>query len=355
MCQPSLQRSVKSTATRFDDTIVRHESWCDALAAAGLLMTPTQLRAFVTVVRHGASKSAAEELGVSEAAISNHIASLRRELDDPLFRRGGNGLVFTPGGLRLATRSVEILGLQEQTRAEVSAAAEGQRLLRLAVSSLFAEYSAPGLIEAFTSRAKDLRVELAVHAPDRFRGLLTHRGVDMAIGPRLSPNMGSIDSVQFVRYQIVPVVARRHPLAGRRITPAQAGRHQWLLGPSAVDDGAVTNRILTELGVPEARQMVFQSNEAALAEARRGAGVAFALTHRAAAELQVGNLVEVGVPAVDSHGTWTAYVIDRPQLTPAAAELLRFVTTPRAMQATLSGSAAAISRFQPSVHVTLWS
>ncbi len=65
--------------------------------------------------------------------------------------------------------------------------------------------------------------------------------------------------------------------------------------------------------------------------------------------------MEVGLPALDGHGTWTAYVIDRPQLTPAAAELLRFVTTPRALQATLSGSAAALSRFRPSVHVTLWS
>jgi DNA-binding transcriptional LysR family regulator len=122
-----------------------------------------------------------------------------------------------------------------------------------------------------------------------------------------------------------------------------------------VDDGAVTNRILTGLGVPEARQMVFQSNEAALAEARGGAGVAFALAHRVAGDLAAETLVQVGLPGFDSHGTWTAYVIDRPRTTPAAAELLRFVTTPRAMQAALSGSATTISRFRPSVHVTLWS
>ncbi|MBT8240005.1 MAG: LysR family transcriptional regulator, partial [Acidimicrobiia bacterium] len=177
-------------------------------------MTPAQLKAFAAVVRNGSSKGAAGELGVSEAGISNHISALRKELDDRLFRRSGDGLVFTPGGLRLATRAVEMLGLQEQTRAEVQAAAEGQRLLRLAVSSLFGEYCAPGLIEAFTARAKDLRVEVAVHAPDRFEELLTTRASDLAIGPSVPALRRETDNLEFVRYQQVAVVARRHPLAG---------------------------------------------------------------------------------------------------------------------------------------------
>lgn len=318
-------------------------------------MTPTQLRAYVAVVKHGASKSAAVELGVSEAAISNHIGALRRELDDKLFHKTVDGLVFTPGGLRLATRSVELLGLQEQTRAEVHAAADGQRLLRLAVSSLFAEYSAPGLIQLFTTRAKDLRVELAVHGAGEFSDLLAGRRADLAIGPAVGELQRQLHNVPFVRYQLVPVVAARHRLAGRRLHPADAAAHVWLLGPSAVEAGGVVHRLLGSLGVPERRQLVFQSGEAALAEARTGSGVAFALAHRVTGELREQKLATVDIPGHGVHGTWTVYGVDRPALTPAAAELLRFVSTPRAMQATLSGSAARISRFRPSVHVTLWS
>lgn len=51
-----------------------------------------------------------------------HVAALRKELDDPLFTRTGAGLAFTPGGLRLASRAVEILGLQQQTAIEVTEA-----------------------------------------------------------------------------------------------------------------------------------------------------------------------------------------------------------------------------------------
>ena len=40
---------------------------------------------------------------------------------------------------------------------------------------------------------------------------------------------------------------------------------------------------------------------------------------------------------------------------PAAAELLRFMTTPRATQAMIRGAGVQVGRFRPSVHVTLWS
>ncbi|HSE69227.1 MAG TPA: LysR family transcriptional regulator, partial [Nocardioidaceae bacterium] len=47
-------------------------------------MTPTQLTAFASVVRLGSVKAAADELEVSEAAVSMHVAQLRRELGDQL-------------------------------------------------------------------------------------------------------------------------------------------------------------------------------------------------------------------------------------------------------------------------------
>ena len=78
-------------------------------------MTPTQLRAYSAVVRRGSVKLAGVDLGISDAAVSLHVASLRKELGDKLFVRTSSGLAFTPGGLRLATRAVEMLGLADRT------------------------------------------------------------------------------------------------------------------------------------------------------------------------------------------------------------------------------------------------
>jgi DNA-binding transcriptional LysR family regulator len=146
-------------------------------------MTPTQLRAFAAVVRLGSVKVAAAELNVSESAVSLNIGQLRKELGDQLYNRTAAGLAFTPGGLRLAGRAGELLGLQDRTIVEVGEAARGKRTLRLAASSTFAEYGAPGLIELFASRADDLDVELSVRSAAQFNTLLLTRAADIAIGP----------------------------------------------------------------------------------------------------------------------------------------------------------------------------
>src|SRR3984893_8114407 len=146
-------------------------------------MTPSQLRAYSAVVRLGSVRGAAAELGVSDAGVSMHVAALRKELDDPLFTQTGAGLAFTPGGLRLASRAVEILGLQQQTAIEVTEAAHGRRLLRIAASSAFADPAARGCIELFSPGAAALSVDWSVPPTSRFRDLICSRAVDIAIGP----------------------------------------------------------------------------------------------------------------------------------------------------------------------------
>src|SRR5690349_122465 len=150
---------------------------------------------------------------MSDAGVSMHVAQLRKELDDPLFSRTSAGLAFTPGGLRLASRAVEILGLQQQTAIEVTEAAHGRRLLRVAASSAFAEHAAPGLIELFSSRAKDLSVELSVQPTSTFRELVTSRAVDVALGQVYPPDNAARDATVVVRpflnYQILTVTAPR--------------------------------------------------------------------------------------------------------------------------------------------------
>ncbi len=319
-------------------------------------MTPTQLRTYAAIVRHGSSKAAAAELDVSEAAVSNHVASLRRELDDDLFHRSGAGLSFTPGGLRLATRAVELLGLQDQTRLEVRAAATGRRVLRLAVSSLFGEMSAPGLIELFSTRARDLDVEMAVHPPHEFVGLLSARGADIALGPS-PPALGdSIVRREFLRYTLVAVVAPRHRLAGRRVGAAELAGATWYLGPSAIEAGGVAHAMLARLAIPETKQRIFQSHAAALDEARTGRGIAIIPANRLAKSAESGQLVRIDGPGTQADGTWSALTLPPDRgVSPAAAELARFVSSPRAIQSMLTGSGANISHFRPSVHVTLWS
>jgi DNA-binding transcriptional LysR family regulator len=317
-------------------------------------MTPTQLRAFATVVRLGSVKAAAQDLGVSEAAVSLHVGQLRKELGDQLFTRTSAGLAFTPGGLRLASRAVELLGLQDRTVLEVREAGVGRRLLRLGAGSLFAEHAAPGLIGLFADRARDLDVELSIHRAADVEQLLLTRTLDATIGAR--PAGGpAIRSVHFLNYQVWALAAPGHPVL--RGTPGvHTLRDQtWLLGPSAAQDSGVVPAMLDHLGVPEERQQIFQSHAAALEEAKRGRGLTLALSFAARADVLSGALVRVAGRLGAAQGAWNISLLAGQQATPAAEEMARFVTTPRATQAMLRGRAVAHGRFKPAVHVTLWS
>lgn len=318
-------------------------------------VTPTQLRAYSSVVRLGSVKAAADALDVSEAAVSMHVTQLRREFDDRLFTRTASGLAFTPGGLRLASRAVEILGLQDRTRHEVTQAGHGRRMLRLAGSALFAEHAAPGLIGLFASRAADLDVELSVHPSEHFPELLRSRAVDLAIGPAVATAPEGLVTNTFLNYEVLTVAPPTHQFTAGPVPASLLRTQTWHLGPSAAGTTGAAATILRTLAVPESAQRIFQSDAAALEEARSSCGIALALRFAVAADLAAGGLVALEGTGLRVGARWATFALPGHMQVPAAAELLRFITTPRATQAMVRGQGVKAGRFRPSVHVTLWS
>ena len=83
--------------------------------------------------------------------------------------------------------------------------------------------------------------------------------------------------------------------------------------------------------------------------------MALAVGFSVSGDLAAGRLVPLDGPGLRAQGRWTALALARDHQTPAAAELLRFITTPRATQAMVRGAGVHLGRFKPAVHVTLWS
>lgn len=289
---------------------------------------------------------------MSDAGVSMHVTQLRKELDDPLFSRTSAGLAFTPGGLRLASRAIEILGLQQQTAIEVTEAAHGRRLLRIAASTMFAEHAAPGLIELFSARADDLSVELSVHPTSRFRDLVESRAVDITLGPAPTDPGPALVVRPFLKYQIITVAG---PATTVGATTAQLREQNWMLGPSAGSvDGEVAT-MLRNLAIPESRQRIFQSEAAALEEVQRAGGLTLTLGFAVSKDLSSRRLVQIKGEGLQSSGEWFATTLTPAARQPASSELMRFITTPRCTQAMIRGSGVGVTRFKPKVHVTLWS
>ena len=320
-------------------------------------MTLPQLRSFATVARLGSVKAAARALGVSEPAVSEAVAALRRELGDELYVRKGSGVALTPGGVRLAAAAAEILGLADEARRAVREARGEGAQLRVAVTSEVAEHVAPALLEAFTRRAPRTEVAVQVEPAAAFAQLLTDRLADVTLGPRPPGDPGGLESVPFLRYRLAVLAAPAHPLAGRRgIAPEALARERWLVGPSGAGPGTLAGDLLARRRLTSAEVLAFPSHAAAAAAAAAGRGLLPAIAHAMLDDLQRGALVTLDVGGAPDEGLLHATLLTPERRPQAAAAFRSFVGTPEATQAMLArpGGVPA-GRFRPPVYVTLWS
>jgi LysR family transcriptional regulator, low CO2-responsive transcriptional regulator len=320
-------------------------------------MTFAQLRSFSTVARLGSVRAAAGELGVSEPAVSAAIAVLRREFGDELLVRSGGALRLTAGGERLASASSEILGLADEARRAVGAARGEARLLRVAATSDVAELALPPLVEAFTRRFPGTEVSVLVEPAGVFAGLIADRVADVALGPRpdVDPAAGIV-SLPFLRYRLVVVAGRTHPLAGRRAVPAAAlAGDRWLVGPSGADPSTAVGAFLAAHRLEPDEVRAFPTHSAAVMGAEAGRGVTLAVAHTVIDELRRGTLTRLDVRSTPLDGLWHATTLGPERRPEIASALRRFITTPEATHAMLARSSdVPAGRFRPVVYTTLW-
>jgi DNA-binding transcriptional LysR family regulator len=317
-------------------------------------MTFTQLRTFAMVAELGSLRAAAAALGVSEPAVSAAVAALRSDLGDPLFRRTGTGIMLTPGGRALAGRAREMVRLADRTRREVTHATSTGRLRVLATAAC-AEHVAGAMVAAFTRRVPRAAVDLSVGSADCAAGALADGTADLVLGRRPTPSTGqAVDSVPFLRYERVVVATAAHPLAGRgRLGPADLAGHRWLGGPGGVEAaGEEERRVTATMGSPDVERL--DSEAAALAAVRSGAGLMLALGHAVRDDVRRGTLVALPVEGTPVTGLWWASVPGEGAATSTARALQRFLTTPDATSA-LMARPARRDRARPTVRVELWS
>jgi DNA-binding transcriptional LysR family regulator len=317
-------------------------------------VTLAQLHSFVLVARFGSVKLAAAELKVTEPAVSVAVASLRKELGDPLFLRDGRGIALTAGGRRLAALAGEILGLAEQARRAVPESGGQPRRIELAATELVAEHVGP-LIEAFSAHYSGVEIAINGVPGDTLADLLEQRRADIALGPHPGP-VAAIASVPFLRCQLVVVAAPGHPLAGRHeIAPASLAGERWLVGPPEIDATSGVGLFFERYGLAPADVAAYTSHAAAIAAATGGEGIILTLGHAVLPALRRRALVRLDVRGTPMLELWHASTLGLGRALPAALALQHFATTAEATQVMSTGRIGATSsRLRPAVHVTLW-
>jgi DNA-binding transcriptional LysR family regulator len=124
-------------------------------------MDTQHLIAFVTIVDKGSFSLAAEQLGLTQPAISKRISLLEEQVTQPLFDRISRSAKLTEAGLALLPRARKILRELEDTQrymADLRGEVGGQ--LRIATSHHIGLHRLPPVLKAFTQNHPDVHLQL---------------------------------------------------------------------------------------------------------------------------------------------------------------------------------------------------
>lgn len=138
----------------------------------------TSLQAFDAAARHGNFARAAEELSLTEGAISRQIARLESLLNCKLFDRTGSRVKLNPAGARYARHVHETLERLERDTQYIMGLPEGGKSLDIAVLPTFSSRWLIPRLHSFMSLYPDITLNIAA-STDPF--ILTGSGFDAVV------------------------------------------------------------------------------------------------------------------------------------------------------------------------------
>jgi DNA-binding transcriptional LysR family regulator len=287
--------------------------------------TLRQLKVFETVARHLSFSRAAEELHLTQPAVSTQVRQLEHHVGLPLFEQLGKKVYLTPAGVEMLHYSRSII---QQFREAEDAMAQlrgisGGRLNVAVISA--GDYFFPRLLAEFISRHDGVALNLAVHNREELLHQLAGNLTDLAVMVRPPEGMDTINE-SFAPHPYVIVAAPDHPLVGKRSIPLAAlasepfivrekGSDTW----NSMQEGFAGR--LTNLRIA----MEIKSTETIKQAVIANMGIAFLSAHTVALELRTGHLAVLDIEGFPVMLNW--YVVHRKnkRLPPVALAFKHFL------------------------------
>ena len=271
--------------------------------------TLRQLKVFESVARLNSFSRAAEELHLTQPAVSTQIKKLEEHAGNRLFEQFGKKIYLTPAGTELLEIGRTIIG-QFDAAAQAMAQFRGVAGGRLDVGVISAgDYFFPRLLVEFVRRHRDVSLNFSVHNREGLLGQIEHNLTDLAIMVRPPTDMDTVQ-LPFAPHPYVIVAAPDHPLVGRpRIARAQVAREPFVVREKGSD---TWNSMADSFGAAIADinvAMEIRSTETIKQAVMAGMGVSFLSAHTIARELEAKSLAVLDVEGFPVMLNW--YVVHR--------------------------------------------
>jgi len=182
-------------------------------------MDTKQLAAFCVVVERRSFSQAAEQLGVTQPAVSLQIRSLEQRLGRQLLDRSGRRVEPTEAGQLLYRSAQRLLALEEQLLLELGDEAEGELTGRLEIGASTGPGSTvvPVVLAEFQRLHAGVQVALTVSDTQTVVEQVARRELELGVVGAARRQRG-VSFQPFFHDEVVLVVPKGHRRAGKTMT-----------------------------------------------------------------------------------------------------------------------------------------
>lgn len=289
-------------------------------------LTLRQIQVFLTVSRLNSYSKAAQELALTQPAVSAQVRQLEDVVGAPMFDYLGKQLYLTPIGetVQRAARDLMqcLIGL-EMELAELRGLMQGT--LSIAIESS-AQYFMPHAITAFCAVHPAVEVALEVVNHQQALRRLRENLDDLVVMGQI-PADRALTFIPFRDNELIAVAAPAHSLcAHAQISLMQLANETLLVRESGSGTRKAFDAFCQQQSVIFAKRQQLGSLEAVKQGVRSGLGVAVLPREACARELASGDLVALDVRAMPLRRSWCAVYPRGKNLTPVAEAFLNHLT-----------------------------
>lgn len=209
------------------------------------------LKAFTAVADAGSFSAAAEQLFLTQPAISKRIAALESELDAKLFDRIGRTITLTEAGRALLPRAQHILvELEDSVRAISNLTGEVHGTLRFATSHHIGLHRLPPALKRFTQEYPQVRLDIRFMDSEEACTAVEHGELELGIVTLPPAPSANLTTEVVWQDPLGIMVSSHHPLAASSdVQLSELARHPAILPAANTYTRQIAERAFEALGL----------------------------------------------------------------------------------------------------------
>lgn len=288
-------------------------------------ITLHQLRLFHSLGKHLSYTRAAEEMNLSQPAMSIQIKRLEESVGMPLIEKIGRGLFLTEAGRGLFETTQDVFGRLEAFNDELLGMEKRvQGPIKLAAITT-AKFFMPHLLGAFLRDYPDVEPSLAITNQAKVILRLEENLDDLVIMGRMPEGM-ELEAEAFLDNPLVVLAPPKHPLAGRKNIPLERiAAERFICREPGSGTREALRRLFAEHGLEVKSYMELGSGEAIKQAVMAELGISVLSQHNLRMELESGRLVVLDVQHFPLMRKWYAVHLKGKTLSITSRRFLDFL------------------------------